>query len=271
MPARPVVAGAGTVTMGATPRPISLGRAYETNPQMATAWATDFTVAARGEAGGGAAGAAAAVAIALERRSVSSSAMSTVARAANEGLNLSSKVAVVSGGTQGIGAAVGIRFAQAGASVFVIGRNAELGNAVVEELRRQSAASPFAGNDLPAKQFGFIQADLRCAVAARTVSDPIQPRERYPGRRGAGHRQNGLRRRFPRPDPGSGPPPTTSLIQLVQEDRQTANSHSLPKVTSSTLPYSASRASGCRTSSCRRITSRARSSPSVRQAEDPTR
>lgn len=77
--------------------------------------------------------------------------MSTQAAKLNQGLDLAGKTVAIAGGTQGIGAATGIRFAQAGASVIVIGRNEELGNKVVAELQK-------AGKGAKAE---FIKADLR--------------------------------------------------------------------------------------------------------------
>ena len=100
--------------------------------------------------------------------------MSAFAAKENQGLDLHGKVAAISGGTQvspslflvprpqsgsrstsplqGIGAATGLRFAQAGASVFIIGRDEKRGAAVVEELKQ-------AGG--PGQTFEFIKADLR--------------------------------------------------------------------------------------------------------------
>jgi hypothetical protein len=80
--------------------------------------------------------------------------MSTLARNANTSLDLNGKTAAVSGGTQGIGAGVAIRFAQAGANVYVIGRNAKLGSQVVEQLKASGHG----------KTYEFIQADLSCVL-----------------------------------------------------------------------------------------------------------
>lgn len=79
--------------------------------------------------------------------------MTATARAANAGLKLTGKTAVCSGATQGIGRGVALRYSQAGASVYVIGRSEQRGKAVLEELRQ-------ASSDAQAK-FEFIQADLR--------------------------------------------------------------------------------------------------------------
>lgn len=78
--------------------------------------------------------------------------MSSQAAKLNQGVDLRGKNVAVSGGTQGIGAATGLRFAQSGASVFIIGRNKELGNKVVEELRKAGGQGAKAE---------FIKADLR--------------------------------------------------------------------------------------------------------------
>ena len=92
---------------------------------------------------------------------------STDARNANIGLDLSGKTAAVSSSlsthslcgsstAQGIGAAVGIRFAQAGANVYIIGRNEQLGQEVVEKCRQQ------AKDAADGRTYEFIKADLSC-------------------------------------------------------------------------------------------------------------
>lgn len=73
----------------------------------------------------------------------------------NAEINLEGKTAAVAGGTTGIGAALGERFAQAGASVYVIGRNSDRGSKVIDELKR-------VGNSRA--HYEFIQADLRSVV-----------------------------------------------------------------------------------------------------------
>ncbi|ORY89376.1 hypothetical protein BCR35DRAFT_300532 [Leucosporidium creatinivorum] len=90
--------------------------------------------------------------------------MSSQAAKLNEGIDLAGKNVAISGGTQGIGAATGIRFAQAGASVFVIGRNEELGNKVVEELKK-------AGKGGKAE---FIKADLSLVSSVKTLADQLK-------------------------------------------------------------------------------------------------
>ena len=76
--------------------------------------------------------------------------MSTEARKSNQGLDLTGRTAAIAGGSQGIGAATAKRFAQAGADVYIVGRNAERGQQVVDELKK--AGAPRAE---------FIKADLR--------------------------------------------------------------------------------------------------------------
>ncbi|GAA5850635.1 hypothetical protein JCM8547_001938 [Rhodosporidiobolus lusitaniae] len=91
--------------------------------------------------------------------------MSSLARNANQGLDLSNTTAAVSGATGGIGAAVAFRFAQAGANVFVIGRNTQRGSEVVEQLKA-------AGGE--GKTFEFIQADLSSPKEAKRVADELK-------------------------------------------------------------------------------------------------
>ncbi|GAA6028149.1 hypothetical protein JCM8097_006883 [Rhodosporidiobolus ruineniae] len=93
--------------------------------------------------------------------------MSNIARNANIGLDLSGKTAAVSGGTQGIGAAVAVRFAQAGSNVFVIGRNEELGRQVIEKMRNSGEAAQ-------GRNFEFIQADLSSVQGVKKVADTLK-------------------------------------------------------------------------------------------------
>ena len=115
---------------------------------------------------------------------------STDAARYNDKLDLSGKTAAVAGGSassslcppppsplpapslpllpppaaQGIGAAVGLRFAQAGANVYVIGRNEKLGEDVVRRCRAQAGAAA------DGKTFEFIKADLSCVPSLAHIS-----------------------------------------------------------------------------------------------------
>ncbi|KII89067.1 hypothetical protein PLICRDRAFT_109856 [Plicaturopsis crispa FD-325 SS-3] len=91
--------------------------------------------------------------------------MSSLARKNNVGLDLSNKVAVVVGGTQGIGAAVGLRFASAGASVYIVGRKAELGNSVVEQLKSAGKSDG---------KYEFIKADLSLVSGIKDTVQQLQ-------------------------------------------------------------------------------------------------
>ena len=50
-------------------------------------------------------------------------------------IDLSGKVAVITGSTSGIGKATAVLLAKAGAFVFITGRNGERGNLVVSEIK----------------------------------------------------------------------------------------------------------------------------------------
>lgn len=54
---------------------------------------------------------------------------------------LNGKIAVVTGGTRGIGKAIALAFAREGATVVILGTNAEKGKEAVEELKKSSPAA----------------------------------------------------------------------------------------------------------------------------------
>ncbi|KAM0752363.1 NAD(P)-binding protein [Meredithblackwellia eburnea MCA 4105] len=94
--------------------------------------------------------------------------MSSLAKSENQQLRLDGKVAAIAGGTQGIGAATGIRFAQAGASVYVIGRDEARGASVVQELKNA------AGQHSQGKTFEFIKADLSLVSGIKQVAKTLE-------------------------------------------------------------------------------------------------
>ena len=69
-----------------------------------------------------------------------------------------SAIALITGGTSGIGRAVAKKLAQLGVHVLVVGRNAERGEKTVDEIRA-------AGGKVD-----FISSDLRDALSARSVA-----------------------------------------------------------------------------------------------------
>lgn len=60
---------------------------------------------------------------------------------------LENRVAIITGGTAGIGAATAIRFAQEGAKVILWARNAERGNAFVEKMKGMGLEAEFDAVD----------------------------------------------------------------------------------------------------------------------------
>lgn len=61
---------------------------------------------------------------------------------------LSGKVALVTGGTSGIGEASALLYAKAGAKVVITGRNADRGNSVVTEIKKANGDAAFFQGDV---------------------------------------------------------------------------------------------------------------------------
>jgi NAD(P)-dependent dehydrogenase (short-subunit alcohol dehydrogenase family) len=74
-------------------------------------------------------------------------------------MRLEGKVALITGGTSGIGQATAIRFAEEGAAVAITGRNVERGEQVVSEIAANSGDAVFIRSDV------CIADDCRQAVA----------------------------------------------------------------------------------------------------------
>lgn len=87
--------------------------------------------------------------------------------------------AVVSGGTQGIGAGIALRFALAGASVWIIGRSEERGAEVVKKLQQASleAARKQSINQEDFKaDHAFLKADLSDVNEIKRVAEEVKKR-----------------------------------------------------------------------------------------------
>jgi len=106
------------------------------------------------------------------------------------GLDLSSKVAVVIGGTSGIGRTLALGLAQAGADVIATGRREELVRAVAEEIRAIGRKSLVASADVSNRasieafhssvlaEFGQVDILVNCAgITKRTPSVDVSESE----------------------------------------------------------------------------------------------
>jgi len=63
-------------------------------------------------------------------------------------MRLANKVALITGGTSGIGRATALLFAQEGAKIAITGRNEERGREVVEEIKRNGGEAIFIRSDV---------------------------------------------------------------------------------------------------------------------------
>jgi len=63
-------------------------------------------------------------------------------------VDLASKAAIITGSTQGLGADIARVLARCGASVVIVGRNADKGEALVDELRSQGAGALYCPTDI---------------------------------------------------------------------------------------------------------------------------
>jgi len=63
-------------------------------------------------------------------------------------MRLEGKVALITGGTSGIGSATALRFAKEGAAVVITGRNAERGEDVVRQITAQGGDAMFVRSDV---------------------------------------------------------------------------------------------------------------------------
>jgi len=106
------------------------------------------------------------------------------------GLDLSSKIAVVIGGTSGIGRTLALGLAQAGADVVATGRREELVRAVAEEIRATGRKSLVASADVSNRasieafhsavlaEFGQVDILVNCAgITKRTPSVDVSESE----------------------------------------------------------------------------------------------
>lgn len=91
----------------------------------------------------------------------------------NADIDISGQRALISGGTQGIGAGIALRFALAGASVWLIGRNEAKAGEVMETLRKASLeAQRRAKSDTPAEH-EFFKADLSSPASVKKIAEEV--------------------------------------------------------------------------------------------------
>lgn len=92
--------------------------------------------------------------------------MSAQSRKANANLDLTGKLAVIAGGSQGIGAGVAIRFAKAGANVIVVGRSKVRLEKVISDARKVAKSTK--------QKFDYVSADLSLVTGLKAAAKEIE-------------------------------------------------------------------------------------------------
>lgn len=92
--------------------------------------------------------------------------MSSQARKANTGLDLSGKTAVIAGGSQGIGAGVAIRFAQAGANIIIVGRSKERLERVISDASKVAKST--------GQKLDYVSTDLSLVSGVKSAAKELE-------------------------------------------------------------------------------------------------
>jgi len=93
---------------------------------------------------------------------------------ANANISLADQRAVISGGTQGIGAGIALRLALTGAEVWLVGRSSERAEALLETLRSASVEAGRRAGTNGEREHAFFKADLSEAKEVRRVAEEIE-------------------------------------------------------------------------------------------------
>ncbi|EST04697.1 Short-chain dehydrogenase/reductase SDR [Kalmanozyma brasiliensis GHG001] len=91
----------------------------------------------------------------------------------NASVDTTGQRALISGGTQGIGAGIALRFALSGASVWLVGRNENKANEVLIQLRAASAEAARRASSKSTAEHQFFQADLSSTAGVKKAASEI--------------------------------------------------------------------------------------------------